>query len=461
MSTDKAPAVGAKDGEMVLKNKMPNGFKEKISPPTAIGTMIFTLVVMGFGLFGGLGWWASVAEIQGAVVANGTFEVEGDLQIVDHLEGGVIDEIYVQEGDLVAAGDALVQIDPSRIMAQVGILENQLANALARQARLRAEAAGTETIDFGDELAALVAANPSFQSMLDAQQELFASISGNDAGEILIFDERIGQLNEQLVGIEEQKAALEAQLALIRDDLDVQLSLQEQGLTLASRVIARQEDEVLITGRLTQTSSDRQSVLQQIAEVRQRSLQVKRQRTTSIAQDQQLVTELIYDLHQRLAATERVLDRLTIRAPMGGTVVGFEENTIGSSIAAGEEVMRIVPSDKGFVVEAQISTSDIDEVAAGSDVRVRLSAYSFRKTPPVSGIVSYVSGDSFFNANTESSFYRISVEIPEAEFANLPDVHALPGMPVQVMIATEEQTVLNYLLDPVLGGLETAMVEGE
>ena len=447
--------------ELAMPKQMPNQGKKVVRPSTSISSLVLALVVFGFGLFGGLVYWSSIASIQGAVVASGTFEVDGDLQVVDHYDGGVITEIMVEEGDFVAAGEPLIQLDPVRIVAQIGILNNQLANALARQGRLDAQEIRSEAITFDEELLLLVQENPSFQSILDAQSELYSSLAKNDAGEILIFAERIDQLEEQLQGIDDQKSALETQLALVREDIASQMQLKENGLILSSTVIARQEDEVLITSNVTQTDSQRQGILQQIAEVRQRSLQVERERGAVIAEEQQLVTETIYDLRQRLDATQQLLDRLTIRAPMAGQVVGLTENTIGSSIAAGEEVMRIVPAGKDFVVEAQISTADVDEVHIGGDVRVRLSAYSFRKTPPINGVLSHVSADAFFNTTTESSYYRVKVEIPETEFADLPDVHALPGMPVQVMIATEEQTVMNYLLDPILGGLETAMVEGE
>ncbi len=449
------------DIDSTMPAAMPSALGEVTSPPINIRGMVFLLIVIGFGLFGGLMYWASVSSIQGAVVASGTFEVDGDLQVVDHLEGGMISDIYVVEGDMVLKGEPLIEIDSSRVVAQIGILKNQLANALARQARLEAQVTLAKEINFGKELLELVSEEASFEGALSAQNELYASILQNDAGEIAIYEERIAQLEEQLSGIDEQKFSLDAQLQLVRQDVAAQTDLQNRGLARSSSVIARQEDEVLIMGQMTQTESDRQSVMQQIAEVRQRSLQVQRERAALIAEEKQAVTETIYDLRQRLTATSQILDRLTIRAPVSGQVVGLTENTIGASIAAGEEVMRIVPEGRSFIVEAQIATSDVDEVDIGSDVRVRLSAYSFRKTPPINGVVSHVSADAFFNSSTDASFYRVEVVIPETEFASIPDVHALPGMPVQVLIATEEQTVMNYMLDPVLGGLETAMVEGE
>jgi len=447
--------------DLAFPNKLPSALLERPAPPTRVRSLTVWLILVGFGLFGGLIFWSTVAPIQSAVVAGGTFEVEGDLQVVDHLEGGVVREILVREGDTVEAGDTIARLDGTRTKAQLGILHNQLVGALSREARLKAEAAKSEHITYSDELQRLVKENPDFAPILEAQVELFASNSNSDEGERAIFDERIGQLNEQLAGTEAGILLLHKQFDMIEEELVSLEELLEKGLTLKARVVARREDRVMISGRIAEAEARRQSILQQIAEVRQRTMQIERARRLAIANDRQNVTELIYDIRQRIAATEDVLARQTIRAPIAGQIVGFQLNTIGETVEAGQELLRIVPRGQKYIVEAQVATSDIDEVILGGPVRVRLSAYSFRKTPPVNGVVTYISGDAFFSSSNDVSFYRIHVSIPEAEFAALPDVQALPGMPVQVMMATGEQTVMNYLLNPVLGGLETAMVEGE
>jgi len=461
MNTPNSVVKADRNRDLALPNKMPGTFENIIHPPTSVGSLILFVFVLGFGMFGGLVWWASASKIQGAVVASGTIEVEGDLQVVDHLEGGVISEIFVSEGQTVEAGDVLLQLDAERVIAQRGMLQNQLANSLARRARVAAEAAQAEKISFETELLDLVRSYPDFQLILDAQERLFASNLQSDNGERSIFLERISQLEGQLKGYDDRGAALNAQLQLVRDDLSVLQELQSKGLTRGARVIARQEDEVVLMGRLSQVESDRQSALQQIAEVKQRGLQINRQRRSTIAQEQQIVTQEIYDLRQRLLAMDTMVDRLTVTAPMSGTVVGFDLNTVGASISSGEEIMRIVPRGKGMIIEAQIATSDVDEVTVGQEARIRLSAYSFRKTPPISGQVTYVSGDSFYNTPTSSEFFRIKVSLSQEELADLPQIQIQPGMPVQVMVSTTEQTIMSYLLDPVLGGLETAMVEGE
>ena len=442
-------------------NRLPSRFKAPAKPPTSVRALRFWLLFFGVGVFGSLAGWATVSPIQSAVVASGTFEVEGDLQVVEHLEGGMVKDILVKEGDEVEAGQIIAVLDSARVDAQSGIWRSQLAGALARLARLRAEADQADAVHFSPELLELVRLDPFLQSILDNQSELFASNLQTDSGQRAILNERIAQLNEQLLGIEHRRARLEEQRVLVHDEAESLQVLYEKGLTLKSRIVERREDEIILSGRIGQAESERQSVLQQIAEVEERKLQVGRERRQTIANEQQTTTEQIFDVRLRMAATEDVLERQTIRAPIAGRIHGFDLNTIGAVVEPGQGLLKIVPRDSAFIVEAQVRPSDIDEVILAGPARIRLSAYSFRKTPPVQGMVSYIAADATYDSSVGQSYYQVHLTIPEQELANLPDVRALPGMPVQVMMATGEQTILTYLLDPVIGGIETAMVEGE
>lgn len=462
MTSSKDTLVLRKSFEVdTFTGKVPSQFRGTDAPPTSIRSLGIWLFVVGFGLFGGLGAWIGMAQIQSAVLAGGSFEMEGDLQVVDHLEGGIIREIHVREGEEVEAGQILASLDGTRVQSQLGILESQLAAALARQSRLEAEAARTYDIEFPEELTKMVDADPNLSRVMRTQRELLMSNLQADRGQVQIFEERIAQLNTRLKGLEVEANTLKAQLALIQNEVTDLKALFKKGLVPKARLIARQEDEVEVVARIGQRESQRLDVLEQISEVQQRQFQVARERRMSIASEEQTLTENIFDLRQRLANFEEVRDRLAIRAPIAGHIVGFEANTIGSVVAPGERLMQIVPRDAPYIIEAQVATSDIDEVQVGSQARVRLSAYSFRKTPPIHGEVTHVSADSFYNSTDDVSFYRIHVKVPTEELDALPNVTPQPGMPVQVMVATGEQTVLTYLLDPVVGALETAMLENE
>ena len=431
------------------------------SPPTGVFALNFWLYLVGFGLFGALGTYAAFATIQSAVVAGGSFEVEGNLRVVDHLEGGIVRQIHVQDGQMVNAGDPIISLDTTRARAQMGILKSQLAGSLARKARLDAEFRGAETMLMTPELITLVSEEPSFAEIIEAQAGLLTSNRSTDVGEITIYGERIRQMEERMAGVQERARALRSQLKLIQEEARMQEDLLARGLTRRVDVIRRQEGELNILARLGDTDAEEQDVLKQMAEMRAMQSQVQRQRQAAIASELREVSEDIVDLRQRIDANQDVLARLEIRAPITGQIIGFEINTVGEVIAPGQRILRVVPNDSTYLVEARVSTADIDEIAIGSPARIRLSSYSYRKTAPVSGEVTYISGDALMDADRGQSFYQIHVRVSEEEMAALPDVRTLPGMPAQVMVATQEQSIITHLLDPVLAGLETAFVEGE
>ena len=192
----------------------------------------------------------------------------------------------------------------------------------------------------------------------------------------------------------------------------------------------------------------------------ERRLQAGRDRAARIAAESQDVQEQLLDLHQRLDATRDVAERLTIRAPRDGRVVGLAINTLGQVVDPGQTILELMPEDTGLLVETQVAVADIDEVAMGSLARVQLTAYSFRSTPPVTGEVVMVAAGSSIDQMTGQPYYPVHIRIDEADLAALPNVKALPGMPAQAMIETGRQTLADYLISPVLSSMSQALKEG-
>jgi epimerase transport system membrane fusion protein len=430
-------------------------------PATQVRALTFWLLLVGFGFFGVMAFLAATAKIQSAVVAPGNFEVVGDLQVVDHLEGGIIREIRSAEGQVVQKGEVLAILDGTRVNSQIGILRSQLAAALARQARLDAEAANAETIVFPSELDGLIQWDGTLAKVKQTQSDLFLTGRRADLGEMQIYSERIQQLNIRKDGFDSELTALEDQHNMVAEEVVDLTKLFKQDLVPKSRLYARREDLMQVRLNISQRESMRHDVFEQIAEVEERRLQVMRERKKSISAEQQVLTEDIFNLRQRLKTFDEIRSRLEIRAPISGRIVRFDTNTIGSVVSAGQTLMEIVPTNAPYFIEARVATSDIDEVSVGRPARIRLTAYSYRKTPPILGEVTHVSADSFFDNSANISYYNIHVQIDSETLARLPNVQPQPGMPVQVMVATGEQTVLTYLLDPILGGIETAMIESE
>lgn len=433
----------------------------RLVPPVSVRSTVIWLLVLGFGVFGVLAGWAAVAPMQSAVVASGMFRVVGDRLVVQHLEGGIARDIAVKEGDVVKKGQVLIRLDDTRSQANLGILNNQLVSALSTQARLQAEFDDKQTLEISPELAALLALSPSFGDMVQTQIDVLNSNTRISAGQIKILQDRISQLGEQKRGIEIRMKAQDQQLALMREEIAAREILLEKGLTTKSEMLFMRRDEAGLEGNAGVTESQLQSVLQQIAEVEGRKLQVRRDYLREITEGRQQVNQQIFDIRQRLGAEKDVLDRLTLHAPRPGRIVGLSVNTLGSVIAPGQRLMEIVPDDAGYVIEVKVSPNDVNQVTEGGHARVRLTAYNYRTTPLVDGTVTAISADSLVDADSGAPFFQVDVRILPGQLEALDHVNIVPGMPAQVMIATGEQTLANYMLSPVMGSYERALTENE
>lgn len=441
-------------------DRMPDA-KLPTKPPTRVRSLVFWMAFCGFGLFGGLLFWAASAQMTSAVISNGQFKVLGDRLVVQHFEGGIVDEINVVEGDTVEAGQVLAVLNGTRTEAQMAILTNQLASALSQDARLQAELLEANEVVPSQELLDLMERDARLAGLLEAQTAIFRTNNDLEKGQIEIVKSRITQLNEQLAGQDNRRAAFQTQLELLQEDRADLDGLFQQGLVTKTRLSNTLQRESRLVGDLAQLDSQREGTLVRASEMQERMLQIRRDRLRRNSDERQVVQERIFDLRQRLDAVDDVLARQTIRAPRSGRVVNLAINTLGAVIEGGQPLMEIVPLDGGLVLETQIALSDIDEVKKGGEAVVRLTAYSFRSTPPVTGTVTHVAADATIDPTNGRPFYRVDISVPPEEIAALQNVEALPGMPAQAMIETGEQTLMDYMLNPLLGSMATAMKEGD
>ncbi|GGA12411.1 HlyD family type I secretion periplasmic adaptor subunit [Neptunicoccus cionae] len=447
--------IAAKENPVGLVDRMPSN-KVNVVPPTRVRGLVLTLGFLSLGLFGGLGSWAAIAPLRTAIVASGEFKVLGDRQIVQHLEGGIVSGIFVQEGGVVKEGDLLATLQDTRVKAQLGILRGQLASALAQEIRSAAEFSQLDALELTEEFTHLIEEDPSMIEVFNTQKNIFDSNMRSDAGQEAILQDRINQLDEQIDGTMRRVKSLEQQMELVASETKDLTELFEKGLVTKGRYVNRLQAESQIFGDLGTTEAQVQSLLQQKSEIRERVIHVRRERMRIVTAERQAIQDRVYDIRQRIAAMLDVRERLSIRAPISGRIVGLDINTIGEVIESGQKLLDIVPADSSFFIEARVRPSDIDEVVTGGEARVRLTAYSFRTTPVVTGTVTNVSADSFVDETDGSSYYNITVLVPDEKLKDMANVDIVPGMPAQVLVSTGEQTLLTYMLDPVIGGLGTA-----
>ncbi len=401
-----------------------------------------------FVLIGGVGVWSVATQISGAVIASGHIQVESNRQIVQHPQGGVVGEILAKDGDLVSAGDVVIRLDGTLLQSELAIIEGQLFEILAREARLQAERDGADTLSPSELLLTTIAENPQVQALLDGQQRLFKARKDTLAREESLLTEQIGQIQDQIAGTEAQLAAYSEQQKLIAKELADSQILFDQGLALASRMSALQREDARLRGEIGKLTATIAQLRGQISGINIEILKLTSTRQEEAIASLRDLEHTRIELSQRRLSTLETLSRLEVRAPVSGIIYGTRVFALKSVIQAAEPIMYVIPQDQVLLVNARIEAIHIDQVHPGQDVTLRFVAFDQRNTPEISGRVSKLSADVFTDEATGANYYQAELLPIEGETTKLGDQVLLPGMPVEAFIQTEARTPLSYLAKP-------------
>ena len=408
--------------------------------------------------FGGLGTWAASADLASAVLAPGTFVVEGDRKLVQHLEGGVVSQLFVKDGDSVEAGQLLLSLDATQVRASLGVLRANLDAALAERARLVAEREEKAAIVFPDALIER-GEDPGVQETVTGQNRLFEARLAAFEGRVEVLRQRIAQLKEEITGIEAQQRSKTRQVALIGEELAGLQELFAKGLTEKPRILALQRDQARLEGERGEHLAAIARAKKAIGETELEILQSTLQRQEEISTSLREVQTRILDLSERIAAARDRVDKIELRAPTAGVVVSLAITTEGAVLQPGETVLEIVPHDTRLVIEAKLRPDDIDSVAVGQMARLRLTALVQRTTPTLTGRVIYVSADRLEEQRSGEPYFLALVALDPDQIARLEGQPVLPGMPAEVMVETGARTALDYLVQPISDTLAKAWRE--
>lgn len=404
---------------------------------------VLTLLI----LVGGFGTWSILAQITGAVITTGQIEVDRNRQVVQHPDGGVVDEILVSEGDTVAAGALLLRLDPTVLKSELAIVEGQLFEILSRRARLEAERDGEAELTFSPVL--LEAMSPEVQKLMEGQVRLFEARLETSRSAVEQLTQQRAQIASQVVGIQAQQSALTTQRELIAKELADQQTLLDRGLAQASRVLALQREEANLLGSVGELTAQAAQAAERMTEIEIQILglsSTRREDAITRLRDLQF-NEL--ELSEGRRTLIRQLDRLDIRAPVSGIVYGMQVFAPQSVIRAADPVLFLIPQDRPLVIATQVQVVDIDQIYVGQDVTLRFSAFDQRRTPELNGKVTLLSADAFQNESSGQSYYRAEVQLNDGEIERLPaDMTLIPGMPVEAFVRTADRSPMDYLIKP-------------
>lgn len=410
-------------------------------PFIVAGLVIVALV------FGGLGTWAAVAPLSGAVIAPGVVTVETNRKTVQHLEGGIVAALFVREGQEVARGDRLIRLDDTRVKAQLLLVDGRLDELCARKARLMAERDGAATIAFP---AVLTDRGETAQvaELLKGQSEIFAARQAALLGEISVLKQRTEQLRQEIEGIRSQQKAKGRQVRIIKLELKDLKALLAKGLVPRPRLLSLEREAERLNGERGEHVADIARANTSIGEAELQILQLKKSfRERVVTELRELETEM-FDLTERRVVAVDEMRRLDIRAPQAGRVVGLEVHTIGAVVGPGQNLMDIVPGEDKLVVEGRVTPEEVDKVSLGLEAVVILSAFERNTTPELNGTVTRISADRLVDPATNLPYYSVRIQIPTAELARIGDLQLRAGMPAECFIQTGARTALSYLMKP-------------
>jgi len=409
-------------------------------------------------LAGGLGGWASTAEISGALIAPGSIVVESNVKKVQHPTGGVVGEVLAHDGDLVKAGDVVVRLDDTVTKASLAIVVKTLDGLWARAARLQAEQQGLDKITFPKALLDR-AGDPEVRNIIASETKLFEVRTNGRVGQRAQLHERITQLNEEIAGLTAQEKAKDQEIALVEKELVGVRDLYDKHLVQMSRLTTLERDAARLNGERAQYIASRAQAKGKITETELQIIQVDKDMVSDVSKDLRETTDKIGEFVERKVTAEDQLRRIDIRAPQDGMVLQSTVHTVGGVITAGDAIMMIVPQSDDLQVEAKVNPQDIDKLQIGQKTLLRLSAFNQRTTPELNGVVSRVSPDVTVDQRTGQSYYTIRVSMPAQEIARLGDVKLIPGMPVEAFVQTGDRTMLSYLIKPLSDQLMRAFRE--
>ena len=397
---------------------------------------------------GGFGVWASTAPLSGAAIASGVVAAAGQNIIVQHLEGGIIAEVRVREGQPVEAGEVMFVMDDTEARAQRNRLVKRRIALEARLVRLEAERDAAQEVNFPALLLSTAEAEGMGSTVAEQRRE-FETRLERHRQERVILAQRVAALREQISGLQAQFDASEDQRAVIEEEIDRKERLLERGLTSRDEYTALLRTESQLLAQSSQAQSQIAASRTQIIEAEEQIARLDTQRVERVVGEINEARGDFSDIAEQLAAADAVLGRSVVRAPADGVVVSIPRNKRGAVVGTGDQLAEILPTTEDLIIEARLSPLDKDVVRVGQSANLRFSALNTRTTPEIEARVTFVSPDRLIDQATQEPYFIARLEIAE----ELPPAVAVeqisPGTPVEAFIRTGDRTFLEYLYKPI------------
>lgn len=419
--------------------------------------LIGWLVVASF--FGGAGLWLALAPLNSGAYASGQIIAESRRKPIQHLEGGLIEEVLVTDGSSVKVGDVLVRLRPTQARSSVEIMQQRLFQSETLRTRLMAERDGAKTVTWPPHLLDRARSDAELAAQMRAQEQVLTARRKSFDDQINILEQRNVQSRESIKGLEGQIKARRVQGALLDEEIATVKHLMESGNAIKPRLLGLQRNRAEIDSTIASLVSSIAQTKERIGETELQITATRSDRTRDILTQLRDTEAEFTDLRERMTAAKDVLDRVDVVAPQDGSIVNLKFFAKGQVVRSGETIMELVPVNDAMIITARIRPEDIDVVHSGMTATVRLTAYSRKMSMPLIGTVSYVSADAAQDERSGLYYYTAHVKVPPEEVKKVDPKALIPGSPASVMVETGERTAFEYLFAPFVQAWDRAFRE--
>lgn len=429
-----------------------------IAPETRTRGIIIAGVLGFIGLFCAGGTWLASASISGAVIASGHVVVEGEAKDVQHIDGGIVAEIIVADGQFVEKGDVVMRLDDTIASANVDIFRSRFLEAIARKSRLEAEHYGLAEIAWPN-AGALPPETTLTSDIKSAQEALFTSRRQSNAGKRKQALRKVSQYRSQIDGFRAQRAAHATQLVLHQEEREAMQKLHDQGHASPAALRELNKKIAFFDGEIGKASADEARAMSAISETEIEDRQNEREFAGQVLKELISTGAEIREVLQQLLTAQKQLQRTTIRAPSSGLVHNMSATTVNGVVAAGSSLMEIVPQDRALKIQIAIEPHFIDNVWPGQPASIRLSAFSQTQAADIQGSVQTVSATTIADEKSGRAYYKAMVSVDDANALRKSGLALIPGMPAEVFLKTDDRSALDYLIKPARDQINRAMRE--
>jgi len=416
------------------------------------------LWVLGLG-FGGFLLWAAFAPLDEGVPTQGMVTIDTKRKTVQHLSGGIVKEVLVHEGQQVKEGEPLLRLDAAVARANYESVRQRYLGYRAMQSRLFAEQAGNAAIDFHPDVKAAMN-DPLIKQQIVTQQQLIQARRAALAADLQGIEENIQGLKEQLGSYQNILVQRRNQLSLLNEELNNVRGMVKEGYVPRNRQLELERMVAESNAAIADLVGNSLRVNRQVAELGQRSMARKQEYRKEIESQLADITRETQSDAEKFVAVTADLDRMEIKAPANGQVVGLTVQTVGAVLQPGQKLLDVVPDNQSLLLEAHIPPHLIDKVQSGLPADIRFNTFAHSPQLVVEGKILSVSGDLLSDPQApQFAYYLARVQVTPAGMKTLGQRQMQPGMPVEIVIKTGERSLLTYLIHPLTKRMAASLKE--